>query len=69
MKRGERTTVTLQGGPFDGVKVAVVWGTHLFAEIGSTGAGAKYGPSREPGIYTYRGKDRVVARIPTGRAD
>jgi hypothetical protein len=71
VKRGERTEVTLRGGPFHGCVVPVAWGDSLSVG-GDTPTGetlpenerASYGPSREAGVYTFRGRARVVATLP-----
>lgn len=62
----EISEVTLRGGPFDGTTAQVVRGTTLvvFGDPLAVDRVARYRPSRERGVYTFRGLDRIVARIP-----
>lgn len=63
-----KPTVTLRGGPFDGQTVpAPSDGAALVLFEGEPEPGAecvRYRPSRERGVYTYRGKDRLVGTLP-----
>lgn len=62
-------TVLLRGGPHDGKRVPApspgatlnVWPD---GELAPGAECAKYRPSREAGVYTYRGKDRLVVVLP-----
>ena len=62
-------TVTLRGGPFDGVRVTVTSGAALLMQGEETpDVVARYRPSREKGVYSFRGMDKIVAHIPFGDA-
>jgi hypothetical protein len=57
--------VLLKGGPYDGVQVNVTPRQSLVLESSDElGRVARYRPGRERGVYTFRGMDTVVARIP-----
>lgn len=58
-----RTSVLLRGGPFDGQSVEAIRGISLVFDLGDDRV-ARYRPSREKGVYTFRGFDTIVARIP-----
>lgn len=56
--------VTLRGGPCDGLAVTATSGRSLLMEDSrEPGRVARYRPSREKGVYTFRGFDRVVWRL------
>lgn len=64
MKGNVARSVTLRGGPCDGFVVTVADGRALLMEDGlEPGRVARYRPSRKKGEYTFRGYDRVVARM------
>lgn len=61
-----RVEVLLVGGPADGMRVPVERGQALSVEGGVVpeGMSASYRPSRDPGVYRFKGCFRVIARIP-----
>ena len=69
MARAEK--VTLRGGPCDGMSVTATvckpWiqsPSLLMEDTATPGMVARYRPSREKGVYTFREYDRVIARVP-----
>jgi hypothetical protein len=63
--------VVLKDGPFDGVEIASVeWGVTLSLDGPPVPDGmvARYRPTRERGVYRFRGYARVLLRVPTGDA-
>lgn len=58
--------VLLEGGPFDGAKIDVAWGTPLIVEGAPLPDGmvARYRKTLRRGVYRFRDYDRVVARLP-----
>lgn len=70
MKGNVARSVTLRGGPCDGVVVTVTDGRALLMEDTRTpGRVARYRPARKKGEYSFRGYDRVVATIPAPTGD
>lgn len=58
-------SVTLRGGPADGLDVTVTYGQSLLLDDPDDATRvARYRPSRDKSVYTFRGFDRVVVRIP-----
>lgn len=64
------TTVTLKGGPFDGAEVKVIGTEPLILTGGDVPEGmvARYRPTREKGVYSFREYDRIVATLPAPEA-
>jgi hypothetical protein len=63
--------VTLRGGPCDGLRVPATVNSPwkfsrplLMEDADNPEVVARYRPSREKGVYTFRGMERVIARIP-----
>lgn len=59
--------VTLKGGPFDGTEMESADGrTPLVIEGDEVPDGmvARYRPTREPGVYRFKGYDKIVAKLP-----
>lgn len=60
--------VVLRGGPFDGAEIDRDWaaGVPLLCqgEPLPEGMVARYRKSREKGVYTFRGYDRVIGMLP-----
>lgn len=68
--------VTLRGGPCDGLRVPATVNSPwrfsrplLMEDSADPDVVARYRPSREKGVYTFRGMDRVVARVPLPGGD
>jgi hypothetical protein len=60
--------VTLKDGPFDGQEIESSDGrTPLIIEGGDVPEGmvARYRPTREPGVFAFKGYDKIVAKLPS----
>lgn len=61
-----KVKVLLRGGPANGARVEVESGTGLIIEgLGvPEGEAARYRPTRERGVYRFKGLTKIVARLP-----